>query len=187
MGSWLADLLLRGTINTFMCLPILSNKTPLCPSWLLLASLQHSAFPSGNTTFVSVLPGPHSLVPRLLPGRLTTPSRDLLPFLYGPPPHYARLVSRLISRPSGSRTSPAGLGSRPNITDRRLLAADVTERHPASHCAPRQFLRSGPARRAAVRLPEANDDKGLSASHSVNRKCPYSGSLFSCITLCRPR
>lgn len=132
---WVLGSLISSFVVQYVHVPPgFSNKTPLCPSWLLLASLQHSAFPPGNTTIVSVLPGPNSLVPRLLPGRPTTRARDLLLFPYDPPPHYARLVSHLISRPSGSRTSPAGLGSRPNITDRLLLAADVTERRPASHC-----------------------------------------------------
>lgn len=169
VGSWLADLFSCCTYNHVP--PNFLNRNPIV---LLLASARFStalrlslpATPPLSPCFL----GPIFLFPVSPPRRPTTRARDLLPFLYDPPPHYARLASHLILRAPGGRTRQAGLGSRAHITERRLLAADATRastglslRIPpipevwVSH----DKLRYGHQRRSTI--------KGLSASHSVNK------------------
>lgn len=117
VGSWLADLFCCCTYNHVP--PNFLNKTPIVYLFLL-ASARFSysklrlSLPATHHHCLRASWAPIFLLPGFLPRRHTTRSRDLLPFLYDPPPHHARLASHLIPRASGSRTSPGRLGSRAN-------------------------------------------------------------------------
>lgn len=141
VGSWLADLF--SHCCTYNHVPPNFFNTSHIVLLLASGSLLYSTPP-----FLPATPplspcflGPRLLVPGLLPGALPLEHATCCPFCTTH--HLTTLASHHIPRASRGRTSPTGLGSRANITEGRLLAADAPEHRPAFHCPLRQFLKFG--------------------------------------------
>ena len=140
MGSWPADLFFCCTYNHVP--PNFLNISPNCAPLGFCSPLYSTPpFPSGNTTIVSVLPGPHLLVPRLLPGDLPLEHATYCPFCVTHRLASSRLASSRLASPhilypelpvvapvlqvlAAEQSSPSGVSWQPmpqSIT--RLLAA----------------------------------------------------------------